>query len=304
MLLRNSTSGAFQVYNIAPNNNNITGSASLGTVGLNWQVAGFGNFASLGETDMILRDSNSGGFQVYDIKNNQITGSAFMGAVGLNWQFSGIGNFSGRGDQRHAPARRQYRRTCRSTTSATIRSPALPSSARSGWIGSSRASAISAASPAKAICLLRNINTGGLQVYDINNNQITGAAFLGTVGVDWQFAGVAPIKRRGDLRPGVAQRQHRPFQVYNIANNQITGSAAWGRSGWIGSSVASLPRHRPIARPTAVIRVATGPGDVVVLARCRPLPRGHRARRARCSSRADARSALRQPRLNNTDADK
>jgi hypothetical protein len=97
MLLRNSTSGAFQVYNIAPNNNNITASARLGTVGLNWQVGGFGNFSSLGETDMILRDSNSGGFQVYDIKNNAVTSSAFMGAVGLNWQFSGVGNFSGRG---------------------------------------------------------------------------------------------------------------------------------------------------------------------------------------------------------------
>src|SRR6185436_18322562 len=68
-----------------------------GAVGLNWQFSGTGNFSSLGETDMLLRDANSGGLQVYDIKNNQITGSFFMGTVGLNWQFSGIGNFSGRG---------------------------------------------------------------------------------------------------------------------------------------------------------------------------------------------------------------
>ena len=97
MLLRNATSGAFQVYNIAPNSINLTGSASLGAVGLNWQFSGTGNFSSLGETDMLLRDANSGGLQVYDIKDNQITGSVFMGAVGLNWQSSGIGNFSGRG---------------------------------------------------------------------------------------------------------------------------------------------------------------------------------------------------------------
>ena len=79
MLLRNSTSGAFQVYNVAPNNNIITGSASLGRVGLNWQFSGTGNFSSLGETDMILRDGNTGGFQVYDIKNNAITSSALEG---------------------------------------------------------------------------------------------------------------------------------------------------------------------------------------------------------------------------------
>jgi hypothetical protein len=38
--------------------------------------------------------------------------------------------------------------------------------------------------------LLRNSNTGGLEVYDISNNQITNAAFIGTVGLDWQFSGV------------------------------------------------------------------------------------------------------------------
>ena len=47
----------------------ITGSASLGAVGLNWQFSGiFGNFSSLGETDMLLRDVNTGELQVYDIR--------------------------------------------------------------------------------------------------------------------------------------------------------------------------------------------------------------------------------------------
>ena len=59
---------------------------------------GFGNFSSRGENDMILRNSNTGGVEVYDVANNQITGAAFMGAVGLNWQFSVVGNFSGRGE--------------------------------------------------------------------------------------------------------------------------------------------------------------------------------------------------------------
>jgi hypothetical protein len=40
---------------------------------------------------------------------------------------------------------------------------------------------------------LRNVNTGGLMLYDIANNQITGAFFLGNVGLDWQYAGVAPV---------------------------------------------------------------------------------------------------------------
>jgi hypothetical protein len=38
----------------------------------------------------------------------------------------------------------------------------------------------------------RNSNTGGLEVYDIANNQITNAAFIGTVGLEWQFSSRAP----------------------------------------------------------------------------------------------------------------
>ena len=82
MLLRNSTSGNFQVYNIS--RDQITNSASLGTVGLEWQFSGIGNFNTPGESDMLLRNSTNGDFQVYNISDNRITGSAFMGRVGLN----------------------------------------------------------------------------------------------------------------------------------------------------------------------------------------------------------------------------
>jgi hypothetical protein len=53
--LRNVNTGAFQVYNIA--NNQLTGSASLGAVGLDWQLGGFaanaptGSSASMGSSD-------------------------------------------------------------------------------------------------------------------------------------------------------------------------------------------------------------------------------------------------------------
>ncbi len=40
--------------------------------------------------------------------------------------------------------------------------------------------------------MMRNTKTGGLEVYDIANNQITAAASLGQVGLDWQVGGFAP----------------------------------------------------------------------------------------------------------------
>jgi hypothetical protein len=243
MLLRNSSSGAFQVYNVAPNDNNITGSVLLGTVGLEWEVGGFGNFSGLGETDMILRDSNSGGLQVYDIKNNQIIGSAFMGAVGLNWQFSGIGNFSGRGtsDMLLRDA------NTGELQAYNINSNQITGSAFIGTVGPEwQFSGVGNFSsvPGESDLLLRNSSTGGLQVYNINNDQLTGTAFIGTVGLDWQFAGVAPVRAAGASDLVLRNINTGAFQVYNIANNQITGSAPLGTVGleWqLGGFAPSSP---------------------------------------------------------------
>jgi hypothetical protein len=40
--------------------------------------------------------------------------------------------------------------------------------------------------------VLRNVSTGQFEVYNIANNQITGSASLGQVGLDWQLGGFAP----------------------------------------------------------------------------------------------------------------
>jgi hypothetical protein len=39
--------------------------------------------------------------------------------------------------------------------------------------------------------VLRNVNTGQFEVYDIAGNTLVGAASLGTVGLDWQLGGFA-----------------------------------------------------------------------------------------------------------------
>jgi hypothetical protein len=78
-----------EVYDIA--NNQITNAAFIGTIGVDWQFSGVGNFSGMpGETDLLLRNSRTGALEVYDIANNQLTGAAFIGTVGLDWQFAGI----------------------------------------------------------------------------------------------------------------------------------------------------------------------------------------------------------------------
>jgi hypothetical protein len=68
----------------------ITGAAFLGTVGLEWQFAGVAPVHGAGTSDLVLRNVNTGAFEVYDIANNQITGAALLGAVGLDWQLGGF----------------------------------------------------------------------------------------------------------------------------------------------------------------------------------------------------------------------
>jgi len=38
---------------------------------------------------------------------------------------------------------------------------------------------------------MRNSGTGAFEVYDITNNQLTGAAPMGQVGTEWSVAGIA-----------------------------------------------------------------------------------------------------------------
>ena len=64
--------------------------------------------------------------------------------------------------------------------------------------------------PGETDMILPNANNGGVEVYDISNNQIIGAAFMGTLDLNWQFAG-GPESRQTlqlfDLRSTLPARQ-------------------------------------------------------------------------------------------------
>jgi hypothetical protein len=57
---------------------------------LNWQFAGIASVHAPGASDLVLRNVNTGQFEVYDIANNQLTGAAALGSVGLDWSLGGF----------------------------------------------------------------------------------------------------------------------------------------------------------------------------------------------------------------------
>jgi hypothetical protein len=102
--------------------------------------------------------------------------------------------------------------------------------------------------PGETDLLLRNVNTGGLEVYDINNNQLAGAAFLGPIGLEWQFAGVAPVSGAGRSDLVLRNVNTGEFEVYDITNNMITSAAGLGAVGldWqLGGFAVDPPTASP-----------------------------------------------------------
>jgi hypothetical protein len=170
-------------------NNQITNTAFLSTVGLNWQVSGIGNFSGLGESDMLLRNANTGGLEVYDIANNAITNAAFIGTIGLDWRFSGVGNFSGVPGETDLLLRNV---NTGGLEVYDINNNQLIGAAFIGTVGLDWqfAGVAPTNGPGTFDLVLRNVNTGQFEVYDIANNQLTGAASF-SAGTNWQLGGFA-----------------------------------------------------------------------------------------------------------------
>src|SRR2546429_3011267 len=89
--------------------------------------------------------------------------------------------------------------------------------------------------------ILRNVSTGGVEVYDLSNNQITGAAFMGTVGLNWQFSGVGNFSGLGESDMILRNSNTGGLEVYDINNNQLTGAAFIGTVGldWQFAGIAA-----------------------------------------------------------------
>jgi hypothetical protein len=150
---------------------------------------------------MILRNTNTGGLQVYDIASNRITNSAFMGAVGLDWQVFGFGAFGTRPGESDMLMRNV---NTGGLQVYDIANNQITNSAFLGTVGLEWqfAGVAPVRGAGTSDLILRNVNTGEFEAYDIANNQIIGAASLGPVGLEWQLGGFAtdPAAASGSLR--------------------------------------------------------------------------------------------------------
>jgi hypothetical protein len=229
MILRHSTDGLYEIYDIG--NNAILAAYSLGHVGTEWTFVTLGGFFDGDTSDMLLRNSNTGGFEVYDISNNNITNAAFLGTVGLEWQVMGFGNFSSRGE-----------------TDMMMRNPStgdveILDIKNNQVTGGTEDAFLGTWGPgwqfagfnnhgAETDMILRNTSTGGIEVYDITYDFPARIVFLGTVGTEWQVVGFgdfSSLPGEGDMM--MRNTNTGAFMVYDISNDQITSSSLLGTVG-------------------------------------------------------------------------
>jgi hypothetical protein len=269
MVLRNAstTTATYEIYNLGANSI-LAGSAALGQVGSDWGFVTLGNFNLSDPSDMLLRNSTSGAFQVYDIANNNIISSTSLGTVGSNWQVMGFGTFGAFGSFGEDDMILRDVNTGKLQV-YNIDNNQITGSASIGTIGLDwQFSGIGNFGGAGTSDLLvRNSNTGDLQVYNIHNNQITGSAFIGTVGLDWQFSGVGDFSSVPDESDLLLRNSNTGgLEVLNINNNQVTGSAFLGTVGLDWQFAGVAPISVPGASDLVLRNVNTGAFQVYNIA--------------------------------------
>ena len=185
--------------------------------------------------DMILRNTNSGAYEIYDIGNNTILSAHFLGQVGTEWNFVVLGSFFG-SDTTDMILRNSVGFEVYDISNNNITGAAFLGAVGGGWLVDGFGDFSS--NPGETDMLLRSDTTGAFEVYDIANNKITFAAPMGTVGLDWQPASdafgnssIGNFSSLGESDMILRSQTTGGLEVYDISHNQITNTASLGTVG-------------------------------------------------------------------------
>ena len=67
-------------------NNSISSTSDLGTIGAQWSIDAISDVNADGTSDLLLKNSSSGQFYIWDINNGVVSGGADLGLIGADWQ--------------------------------------------------------------------------------------------------------------------------------------------------------------------------------------------------------------------------
>ena len=107
--------------------------------------------------------------------------------------------------------------------------------------------------------ILRNVNSGALLVYNINSNQVTGAVFMGAVGLDWKVLAFGNFSGApGETDMIMRNTNTGAMLIYDIVGNQVTSAFFIGSVGLDWQFAGVAPVHSPGASDLVLRNVNTG----------------------------------------------
>ena len=213
--------------------------------------------------DMILRDSTTGNYEIYDIYSNTILAAYPLGQVGLEWQVAGLGGFYADDTSdmilrnSNNGAFELYDISNNNITGATSLGQVGTEWTVAGFGDfSGRAN--------ETDMLMRDDNTGVFLIYDISNNAVTSFTFPGSVGAEWTVAGFGNFRGHADETDMIMRnRSSGAFEVYDISNNAITSAVSMGAVG-LNWQVVGFGDFSGNADETDMIMQNTGTGALEV----------------------------------------
>jgi len=181
-ILWRNNNGAVTLWQMAGQNAQADG---LGTVGTDWNIAGFGDLDGDGKADIVWRNVN-GAVAVWFMNGAQVKQAAGIDILGTDWHIAGVRDFDGDGR-----ADILFRNDDGSVgiwfmIGAQIKRPAGIGLVGIDW----RIVGVGDFDGDKVGDILWRNNNGAVAIWFMSNTAVKLVAGIGSVGTDWTIAGV------------------------------------------------------------------------------------------------------------------
>jgi streptogramin lyase len=177
------------------NGTSSTGWAEIGTIPLQWQMAGVADFTGNGNNDILWSNTSTGQCGLYLMDGTSVLGWANLGTIPTQWRIGGVGNFHGIGSsdiiwQNTSTGQVGFYLMNGTTVTGWANLGTFPS----GWQVAAAADFNGDGMPD---ILWQNTNTGQIGIYIMNGTNFASWVNLGTVPVAWKAVAAGDFSGSG-----------------------------------------------------------------------------------------------------------
>jgi kumamolisin len=220
ILWRDTQSGEVDIWFM--NGGSVASKAYVGTVGLDWKIAGIAHFNGDGKSDILWQNTVSGDFAIWIMNGSSYVGYLF-GSQGAQWSIAGVADLDNTGF-----ADILWRNVANGQLVAWKSSSGL--NFRSFYLGTATldwnlAGAVDLFGSGQLALIWRNQNSGEVAAWQLSGNTVSAETVLGGVPLNWTIAGFGDFTGSG--RTDILWHNSTTGSVSAWLMNGFTVSTAW-----------------------------------------------------------------------------